>query len=609
MQNSKRFALLLLASAAAMAGFDGGCGQIEPQPIPPPQPSPSPTPPPPAACVDLLDEAACTAQASCRAIFVEVACTCPACPPGALECPPCDCPPPSSTFVGCEERSGCESLGEAACNADPTCESIYAQPACLSAPEDAAPCAEPGCGRCTEPATFAGCQDRVVCPAVLCAPCEFGVAVDQNGCATCECLPPPNECAGLDEATCIQIPGCDPVYGSEPGTGTGGGSGGGAAPPACDCAGAPDCGCEDRIMPPPPPAYSGCVPTAVRCEELSEQTCQMTPGCHPEYAYPPCAAFCPPDDPNCGGSGAPNPPACDPVFTYCAPDQVVTGCTSDFDCLNGYCEYGAQPGTGTRPAGDAAQPEDPGVPVPPPSGVCVAVSCGDQGPVLCDAIPPVCGRGQVAGALGGCWSCFDARTCQPVNGPSQCVSDFDCFGGYCEQGPVSGGGSSGGGAEPPSDAFPVPPPGGYCVYPVCGDGSEIACDAIPPTCGVGQVAGAANGCWACYDARSCQPVNGPQGCFDDSQCPNGYCDGGINGGGATPPGSGGSDPSRPALPPEGMCVFPSCDDGSPLMCRMHTPVCAPGTVVSIINGCYECRDARTCQPPVSSCDGSTTDCG
>jgi hypothetical protein len=30
------------------------------------------------------------------------------------------------------------------------------------------------------------------------------------------------------------------------------------------------------------------------------------------------------------------------------------------------------------------------------------------------------------------------------------------------------------------------------------------------------------------------------------------------------------------------------------MCRMLKPVCDPGLVASIINGCYQCLDARTC---------------
>lgn len=568
-----------MVAAGAMAGFDGGCGTVDPQPLPPPPP-----PPPPVECVDLLDEASCSADTSCRAVYVEVPCVCPGCAPGA-ECPPCDCAPP--TFVGCEDRTGCDGLDENTCNADPTCEALYATPACFSAPEQD-PCVEPGCGGCTGEPSFAGCRERVACPLILCQPCEFGAVIDANGCATCECLPPPNPCAGLSESACIDAPGCDPTYGAS-----------GAQRP-CDCAGA---GCNCPEDPPiAPPAYSGCVPSPTSCEGLEEAVCSMTPGCHPEYAYPPCTGFCPEGDPNCGGGGD-EFPACPPVFTHCAADQVPVYCHSDYDCPGGYCDYGA--GGGATEPGDS---DGSGArPAPPPGGLCVYVSCGDGGPIFCDALPPDCGPGAVVGAANGCWACFDARSCAPIGQPTDCSSDFDCPSGYCD-GSSMGGGTSGG-AAPPAEEDPglrpiPPPPQGQCVYPSCGDGAPVFCDALPPTCGVGQVAGAWGGCWACFDARTCLPVGQPTGCYDDAECPNGYCDQ-ANDGGAAPPGAG--DRAFPVPPPPpGQCVFPSCDDGSQLTCRALTPVCAPGAVASVINGCWECRDARSCAP---LCDPSTADCG
>ncbi len=600
MQNTTRVALLLLLASTAMAGFEGGCGQTPPQPLPP---VPNP-PPPPAECVDLLDEAACNAASACRAIYVEVACACAACEgPG---CPPCECPPPARNFVGCEDRSGCDGLDEAACSADTACEPIYATPACLEAPEEPAPCIAPGpgCGGgCSEEPSYAGCRDRVECPLILCAPCEYGTVVDQNGCATCECTPPSDPCTGLPEDVCIATPGCDPAYGG------GAEDTGRAAPaPPCDCFG-PGCNCPGD----PPAEYAGCVQVPERCEDITdENVCAMTRGCHPEYLATPCAGICPEGDPNCGGGD--QRPECPPAFYRCAPDDTKPECFSDFDCRGGYCDYGVSSG-GAAPAPDDTEPgaprdEVPVEPVPPPGGSCVYPSCGDGQPILCDAIPPACGVGQVLGGLNGCWSCFDARSCTPVSPPTDCSSDYDCPGGYCADG---SGTAPGGGAEPPPPdedpgAFrPAPPPGGQCVYPVCGDGSATACDAIAPVCGVGQVAGQWNGCWACFDARTCLPVEQPVECFSDAECPDGYCEQGPNsssGGGAA------EDRAAPAPPPPpgGQCVSVSCGDGSVLACRMARPVCAPGETAAVVNSCWECLDARTCSA-APGCDPATTDCG
>ncbi len=68
----------------------------------------------------------------------------------------------------------------------------------------------------------------------------------------------------------------------------------------------------------------------------------------------------------------------------------------------------------------------------------------------------------------------------------ECSDDFECENGYCERGEQA-----------------------MCIYPNCDDGSEVLCDALPPTCNDTDVAAVINGCYQCLDARSCGPTMGP----------------------------------------------------------------------------------------------------
>lgn len=65
-------------------------------------------------------------------------------------------------------------------------------------------------------------------------------------------------------------------------------------------------------------------------------------------------------------------------------------------------------------------------------------------------------------------------------------------------------------------------------------------------------------------------------CTSNADCPNGYCNFGTD---------------APQV-----CVYPSCDDGSELACRMMEPTCEVSETAAIINGCWECVDARSCGP-------------
>lgn len=92
------------------------------------------------------------------------------------------------------------------------------------------------------------------------------------------------------------------------------------------------------------------------------------------------------------------------------------------------------------------------------------------------------------------------------------------------------------------------------------------------------------------------PDCGPDTCTSDADCPDGYCEHyatclAIG----CPP------------PPPPQCVAADCDDGSRLhpLCDQR-PVCEDGEVSAVINGCFQCVDARTCEAPAPpSCDDGT----
>jgi len=554
-----------------MSGFDGGCGIQPPSVLPPPIVPPVTE----TDCVDLLTEAACSADATCNAVYVESFCACDAAchDDGNGGCLPCECAG-NRTFVGCQEIpvvTGCEALDETACLADATCEPIYSQCGATApgsgaespgdefrAPVPCDPASGERCG-CNEAPVFGGCQPRGhECPAVCDIFCPFGNVIDANGCETCSCNPGPGRCGGLDEQQCLNAsPACSAVYassGAERDPPSGGGSGA-----ACDPA-SNNCG-----SPIAPPQFIECIDNfPVGCENLDEAQCSQTPGCHGEYLETPCARPCDPSTGSCGDEG--DRVSCPPAFV-CRPDETKPECWSDADCGRGYvCAFSTDVDGGN--GGGALRP-DPAQPAPPPpqGGVCVLVNNGG------------------------------------------CNSDVDCPTGYCD---YSGFGPDADRAQPapPEEEDPTqppPPPGGQCIAVSCGDGTSILCDAVAPSCGPGAVAGALNGCYGCYDARSCTLLDQPTFCTSDAECPNGYCDPAIRGG-ARP---GGGDEAAFPAPPGGQCVYPVCGDGSQLMCRSLQPECGEGFTAAVVNGCWDCLDARACSSPVPPpCAGSdSVDCG
>lgn len=55
----------------------------------------------------------------------------------------------------------------------------------------------------------------------------------------------------------------------------------------------------------------------------------------------------------------------------------------------------------------------------------------------------------------------------------------------------------------------------------------------------------------------------------------------------------------------------SCDDGEPAYCTLAEPSCPIGTVSALIDGCWTCADANTCEPlglPLNCDDGLPAVC-
>jgi hypothetical protein len=98
--------------------------------------------------------------------------------------------------------------------------------------------------------------------------------------------------------------------------------------------------------------------------------------------------------------------------------------------------------------------------------------------------------------------------------------------------------------------------------------------------------------------ETCTP-DAPPACDGDDDCPNGYCESFMTcmAIGCPPP-------------PPNECVVNDCGDGSELTCRMEALGCPVGQTLAVVDGCWQCRDARTCEAPPPPPDDSCTDrCG
>jgi Cys-rich repeat protein len=413
------------------------------------------------------------------------------------------------------------------------------------------------------------CPDLyIACPELECAQ---GFKVDKNGCAICECVgdepvtscqsdadcpaglvcvfgleepvpmtdarcldgaegercspellgqciePEPTRCENLDEWTCINTPACEPVYEYA----------------MCDCI---DCFCAEQVF------FVGCVERIVDpcfgawldpnglcrgpADGVLPQECCGGFECFDDSQCP--AGFvcafpeveCFEGELDCGmlpGGG------------QCVP--VSTGCFDDSQCPAGFvCEFYVDdcpvadgvgcvlPGEGQCvPAvtGCAALDEEQCLSTDGCEATYIDVYCpmncaADEANCACE---PVFGGCVDAGSCWGAWvdqngvcrtpsdGVYPAECC----GMSGCREDADCPNGYCESF------ASCAGLDCP------PPPEAQCVYQNCDDGSQPVCDvAMLPECPAGQTLAVQGGCFACVDARTCEPVlydcEGSDGC-------------------------------------------------------------------------------------------------
>ena len=108
--------------------------------------------------------------------------------------------------------------------------------------------------------------------------------------------------------------------------------------------------------------------------------------------------------------------------------------------------------------------------------------------------PEVCAQENLRSSCPQGFDYFDDECgcgCAPA---TNCRRDEDCPHGYCE--------------HQTDDGVSM------CMFNDCGDGSQLSCHIVGPTCPVGQVASIEEGCWGpCVSARTCQYV-----CESDLEC-------------------------------------------------------------------------------------------
>jgi hypothetical protein len=327
------------------------------------------------------------------------------------------------------------------------------------------------------------CDDR-------CGPCPLAGEAAQPDMAACY-----GYCDGLDEASCQATDGCYAAYLDDPAIDTVNEYWGcwqtapsGPVQGRCDGLDAHECSRHDdctahyaggtygakfeACAPEPGAACLGdddCGPGS-RCDT---SVCNAAPGCGPNDPCPDvCYGVCVPTNLTCAsvdcGPGYHCEDQCmgagtmdTTPMTTCAPV-----CVQNQECLNALCALGTTcievcqtDANGQITCGPQCVPDPNGNP-----GSC-------YGTVLCDALPPACPSGTVAGILNGCYTgyCIPTSACGP-NDPGTCTGDVTCF-------------------------------------------------ANPPACPSGTVAGIVNGCWSgyCIPAGAC-PVMACEALTTESAC-------------------------------------------------------------------------------------------
>ncbi len=243
--------------------------------------------------------------------------------------------------------------------------------------------------------------------------------------------------------------------------------------------------------------------------------------------------------------------------------------------------------------------------------------CGDGSQLTCRRAEPNCPSGQVAEVINGCYgSCVDANTCNAVT-CGGIIGKLCAEGSFCNYDLAAACGSF----DATGTCTEIP---GGCTQqfdPVCGcDGVTYGNECMANMAGASVVS-----------TGACEPIVTACGTRGSSPCPSDqFCEFDISAAcGATD--LGGSCVSAPEICTAhvdpvcgcdgvtysnscrakaasvsvvslGACPAPACGDGSQLVCRRAEPVCPPGQVAEIVNGCYgSCVDSTTCNPV--SCGG------
>lgn len=238
-----------------------------------------------------------------------------------------------------------------------------------------------------EPGSSSGCQ-----PVTCKLGCEHGFLTGADGCATCQCKPPPGGC---DPVTCDLY--CENGFA----TGPDGCQVCSCAPSACE--GPNPAGCIVNACPPDAicDTTQGCTSSSCSCDAATG-TWACDDDCGGGICVPAGGACSGPDPSGCSSKGCPMGEICDtnlgclPSGCACDAETGTWGCTAD--CGGGICVPDPTGCSGPYPGGC----EGTGCPSDQTcmetSGVCVPSSC------VCDA-------------AGGTWVCTD-----------------DCGGGVCVDG-------------------------------------------------------------------------------------------------------------------------------------------------------------------------------
>ncbi len=129
----------------------------------------------------------------------------------------------------------------------------------------------------------------------------------------------------------------------------------------------------------------------------------------------------------------------------------------------------------------------------------------------------------------------------------------------------------------------------------CDDGRPLECDALPAECEELEVAAVIDGCWLCVNAVTCRPWGEP-GCELDADCAaDAWCNECATG-------------SCPFCEDcVAGCSEHECETAPEPVCDQERPLCEPGEVSVVRDGCWVCVQAHTCEPGMACAEHA--DCG